>query len=268
VPGWVTYTQCGEEPFKPLGIRTGDRLGWGLTADVLLRARGNNKMKKVKIYLSSSAELKGDRHEVEMLFARMNQHSQSHDVFYELLMWETLPAAVSNMRMQDEYNKIILECDVIILLVHSKIGKYTLEEFETAYRSFLEKGKPLIFTYFKDTSIRTSEVTKSNILSLIDFKNRLGEIGHFYLQYQTTESLKLSLATQMQRYFEVKFVGDFSKKSSTNNINVFVSYNHNDKETAIKVVEKLKENGFSTIIDIESMLPGSDIQSFIEDSIL
>ena len=57
---------------------------------------------------------------------------------------------MSETRLQDEYNREIVTCDILVCLFFTKTGKFTEEEFDTAYRRFKETGKPQIFTYFKN----------------------------------------------------------------------------------------------------------------------
>lgn len=51
-------------------------------------------------------------------------------------------------------------------------------------------------------------------------------------------------------------------------INVFISYNHKDKETAYKINNALKLAGLNVIIDSEMTSAGENITNFIEQSIL
>ena len=78
---------------------------------------------------------------------------------------------MSATRLQDEYNKAIEQCDVFVSLFHTKVGKYTEEEFGKALVTFKANGKPLIYTYFKDTPIIPSKIT-TEIQSLY-FKQKL-----------------------------------------------------------------------------------------------
>ena len=52
--------------------------------------------------------------------------------------------AVSQTRLQDEYNKAIKECDIFLMLFFTKVGKYAEEEFEKALDS-LKKPRSLLF---------------------------------------------------------------------------------------------------------------------------
>jgi hypothetical protein len=90
-------------------------------------------------------------------------------IFLELVLWEDFLDAMSQTRLQDEYNKAIKECDIFIMLFCTKVGMYTAEEFETAFGKFKENNKPIIFTYFKETPILTTDLN-DNVLSLLQFK--------------------------------------------------------------------------------------------------
>ena len=65
---------------------------------------------------------------------------------------------MSKTRLQDEYDRAVRESDIFVMLLHTKVGKYMREEFETAFGQFQESGKPWIYTYFK-----TAPVSLSNI---------------------------------------------------------------------------------------------------------
>jgi len=48
---------------------------------------------------------------------------------------------------------------------------------------------------------------------------------------------------------------------------IFVSYNHKDQRIALKISDKLAEEGFEVIIDADDMKTGQDIEQFILQSI-
>ncbi len=133
-------------------------------------------MKKVKIFLASSYELKEEREKFEIEINRKNKLWADKGTFLHLAIWEDLSTRVSSTRSQDEYNSKIEACDLFVLLAYSKVGMYTKEEFETAFGSFQKTKKPFIFTYFKDIETGIDH-------SLDEFKNKLKELGHFYPSY-------------------------------------------------------------------------------------
>ena len=135
-------------------------------------------MPKEKIFLASSSELKEDRKDFEIFINRKNNEWHDKGVFLELIVWEDFLDTVSKTRLQDDYNKAIKECDIFLMLFFTKVGKYTTEEFETAFGQFKETNKPIIYTYFKDADIKTGSINK-DILTMLNFQEKLKELGTF-----------------------------------------------------------------------------------------
>jgi hypothetical protein len=104
-------------------------------------------MKTKKIFLASSSELREDRREFESVVGRQNNDWVRQGVFLELVIWEDFFDGMSQTRLQDEYNKAVRESDIFVMLFSTKVGKYTEEEFETAFGQFKATNKPFIFTY-------------------------------------------------------------------------------------------------------------------------
>ena len=161
-------------------------------------------MKRHKIFLASSSELKEDRDKFEVFISRKNKDLITQDIFIELVMWEDFIDAMSTSRLQDEYNKAITECDIFILLFFTKVGKYTEEEFEHAFAHFKVNNRPLVYTYFKDAAINTG-MLDDNVLSLLQFKKKLGDLGHFYTEYKNIDELKFHFDQQLGKLGFFKF---------------------------------------------------------------
>ena len=103
-------------------------------------------MNPQKIFLASSSELLKDRQQFELFISRRNKSWGKKGISLELVNWEDFIDAVSKTRLQDEYNKAIRDCVLFVMLIDTKVGKYSEEEFDTAYESFKQTGKPLIYT--------------------------------------------------------------------------------------------------------------------------
>lgn len=157
-----------------------------------------------KIFLASSSELKDDRKEFEIFISRKNKEWHKKGVFLELIIWEDFLDAMSKTRLQDEYNKAIKECDIFIMLFFTKVGKYTEEEFEIAFGQFKNTNKPFIFTYF-NTKENTFIVMKDNE-SLIQFKTKINQLGHFYTTYKNIEELQLKFNSQLEKLVANSFI--------------------------------------------------------------
>jgi hypothetical protein len=156
-------------------------------------------MQTIKIFLASSAELKSDREQFELFLNRKNKQWVNQGVFLELIIWEDFLDAMSQTRLQDEYNKAIRECDLFVMLFFTKVGKYTEEEFETAFKEFKSTNKPFIFTYFKDAEISTGSANKADMMSLWAFQEKLSKLGHFYTVHKNIEGLREHFGNQLDK---------------------------------------------------------------------
>ena len=147
-------------------------------------------MKTIRLFLASSSELKDDREQFEIFINRKNKELHSKGIFLELIVWEDFLDALSQTRLQDEYNKAIIGCDIFVMLFFTKVGKFTEEEFDKAFQQFKNTNKPRIFTYFKDSGITTGSANKKDLTSLWNFQEKLEALGHFYSKYENIEGLK------------------------------------------------------------------------------
>ena len=157
------------------------------------------RLRIIKIFFAYSEELKEDRRAVEIFMSRENKKWKDKGLFFELIIWEDFLNAVSQTSLQDEYNAAIKTCDMCVVLFYTKVGRYTHIEFETAYQYFKEKGKPLIFTFFKQPA--------AGIIiqgSIIAFQEELAKIGHFYTKYTNTEDFLLQLDDQVEKLYDRK----------------------------------------------------------------
>ena len=153
-------------------------------------------MKTIKIFLASSSELADDRKEFEILINRKNKEYVESEVFFKLVLWEDFLDAMSPTRLQDEYNKAVAECDIFVSLFHTKVGKFSEEEFLKAQATFKANGKPLIYTYFKDAAIKMSQITPE-IQTLLNFRQKLRDLGHFPTNYAHIPELKYQFNEQL-----------------------------------------------------------------------
>jgi len=164
-------------------------------------------MKTIKIFLASSSELLEDRRAFEIFLNRRNKTLIKEGIFLELVIWEDFLDVLSKTRLQDEYNKVLKQCDLFVMLFYTKVGKYTEEEFNTAYQEFMANDKPLIFTYFKDAlgDIKPEQ-------SLLAFKDRLSQLGHFFTVYKNIEGLQLHFMEQLEKLETKGIISNEPKK--------------------------------------------------------
>lgn len=172
-------------------------------------------MKTIRIFIASSSELKEDRDQFRLFISQENDRLHKEGLYLELVQWEYFLDAISDSRLQNEYNSAIKSCDIVVCLFFTKVGKYTAEEFDTAYQVFKDKGKPKIWTYFKNAQINTGSIT-NEINTLLAFKKKIGELGHFYTEYTNIDNLINKYRSQLDKflpYFEKETKPDSDEKS-------------------------------------------------------
>ncbi len=163
-------------------------------------------MKKIKIFLASSAELKEERDRFETEIYRKCKAWFDKGIFLHLVTWEDLSTKMSHSRSQDEYNKEIKQADIFILLAYTKVGIFTAEEFEKAFGQFKTTQKPFIYTYFKDAPLNTGSINLDDLTSLENFKNKLRDLGHFYTFYTDFKDLWTQFNKELERLADTEFL--------------------------------------------------------------
>jgi hypothetical protein len=172
-------------------------------------------MLRKKLFLASSSELKDDRAEFEIFINRKNKDWVAKGTFLELVVWEDFLDAISQTRLQDEYNKAIRECDIFVMLFFTKVGPYTEEEFETAFKQFKATAKPFIFTYFKGAPVDLGSANERDLASLLAFKKKLAALGHYVTVYKNIDELKLKFNQQLDKLAATGFIELKWDKSET-----------------------------------------------------
>ncbi|HLP49198.1 MAG TPA: hypothetical protein VK469_24875, partial [Candidatus Kapabacteria bacterium] len=99
---------------------------------------------RVKIFVASGSDLKKEREQTILILNKLNK-SFPH-LHLEPIEWETdiPPGSYDGKIIQDEINPLLEQCDIMLVLFYSKVGKFTLEEFQLA----LQKKKK-VFLYFR-----------------------------------------------------------------------------------------------------------------------
>lgn len=149
-----------------------------------------------RIFLASSFELKDDRAAFRELVMEQNNVWHEQGAFLQVVGCEHFFDAMSRTRLQDEYNAAIRDCDVFVMLFHTKVGQYTREEFEVAHAQFKATGKPLVYAYFK-TAKADKLVDAADQQSLDDFRAHLNQIEQDVRRYENVEGLQLHFLQQL-----------------------------------------------------------------------
>lgn len=197
-------------------------------------------MKKIKIFLASSKELKEDRNLFEIEIYRKCKAWFDKEIFLHLDIWEDMSARMSVTGSQSEYNKYVQSTDLFVFLAYNKVGMYTEEEFEKAFGAFRSDKKPFIFTYFKETDNADE--------SLARFKEKLRGLGHYYSPYKDCNDLWNQFNKELERLEEAKFEKNEHDKVAANsnitgdkNINIQGSHNQTTVQTGDTVNQQAEK---------------------------
>ena len=169
----------------------------------------------INIFLASSSELKEDRNDFRILIGQLNDEWGDRDIYFKLTIWEDFIDSMSAEGLQQEYNKAVEQCDIFLMFFFTKVGKYTSQEFETAFTQFQLNKKPRIYTYFKEAYISTGQINQE-ILSMLEFKDKLNQLNHYFTIYTNIDYLKWHFSRQLEKIYGNKFSGDYDSTILTN----------------------------------------------------
>lgn len=142
----------------------------------------------LKLFLASSNELATERKEIEIAISRKNDALRKQGFTIDLLIWEDGQHIGKSLRSQDNYNLEIAQCHLFAMLFYSKVGKYSLEEFELAKSLFDTEAMPRICIFQKNIGMPISQ-TEADAKSRFGFLNQLDELGHFTYPFDNTDRL-------------------------------------------------------------------------------
>jgi hypothetical protein len=165
-------------------------------------ASGSQALRTIKIFLASSSELKEDRDAFELHFLRRNKDFCRQGFEVDVIRWETFLDAMSETRLQDEYNEAVRDSDFFVSLFKTKTGKYTAEEFDIAHTAFRDSGKPRIYTYIMQVDGPYDMRLRGDLNSRWDFEEKLKNLGHYPTYYTSIEDLKLQFQQQLNTLIE------------------------------------------------------------------
>ncbi len=153
-------------------------------------------MKRLRIFLASSGELKDERKEIEVFINRENKILIDRDLFLDLIIWEDLEHTFHTNRVQNRFNDELLKSDFVICLFHKKVGKFTNEEYELAYENFKKFGKPEILVMFKKASIDPDEIN-DDILAIKKLRESIIANEQISEKFSSNDQLILILKKQL-----------------------------------------------------------------------
>ena len=149
-----------------------------------------------KVFLASSNELADERNDFFQYTIKINKVLAKFGYQIDVEAWEFADPELPEKRSQDEYNKILKNCDECIVLFWRKAGKYSKEELKIAYNERFGGGKiTRLVVYFKDVKdgdMPKDEKGKKEFEKLIKVKNGFAKkhSEKFYASYRGIEGVE------------------------------------------------------------------------------
>ena len=151
---------------------------------------------EISIFLASSKELKPEREGIDLLISSMNRSLHKKGIFLNLVMLEEQGHTFNDTRKQEDFNKKMLNCDVVIVLFYKKIGEFTREEFSTAYENLKQGEKPNFFyVYFKKFDY--TETSPDDLTTILELQKEIEGYGQFIKYFKEIDDLKYDIEKQL-----------------------------------------------------------------------
>ncbi len=152
-------------------------------------------MKKIHVFLASSAELENDKNQIEYLLNRKNAEWHDKGIGFKLFTWYNFMKTLTSERTLEEYKHFVCSSDICIFIVQNKIGHNTNEEFEHAHQAFLtckdQIKRPRIITYFKTVNDEQDEI--------LLFKKKIQDLGYFCDDFETMDEFIMKIDRQLNK---------------------------------------------------------------------
>lgn len=226
-------------------------------------------MRKIKVLIASSPELKKEVKELEKMVNHLNGILSGHDLQIILLSWDNVTGS-KGLNHQNNSENVFQEYEICLVVYGRYLGSFSEKELSQVYERACQKGiNPLkLYVYFK-----TQEDLAEDLRLLRDsFPEQYGHFtGKFYdsnvlkndflLQFQLFQnqylgnSFPIVLKGSKVTLFGIDLLIDFSSlpfvsnmqqlndiKSNLANIDILLSHLPTDNPLyAIKSEEKIKE---------------------------
>lgn len=150
-------------------------------------------MKRIQVFIASSAEVDEDKAQLDHFFAERNKIYAERDILFVQKTWKDFESSLHQHFLQDRYDEYIRRCDIVLFLFHTRLGKYTLQELKVAHEAFKrsKKGRPRIFIFYKETENQPPELANFKAFTEQSY-------GHFCDTYADYPELLQKMEKQLQ----------------------------------------------------------------------
>lgn len=156
----------------------------------------------VSVFIASSLELSKERDDIDLFFRRFNDRLVRSSRYLQILRCEEGVHAVAIEGSQSEFDRQIKGSQIFVCIVDGAVGPMTEREFDVAYEHLRTTGSPAVLVYFREISLRVSSLDQERLASLLRFRKKVSDLGHYVFDFSTIDALKLELRKQFDLWFE------------------------------------------------------------------
>ncbi|MBR5947681.1 MAG: hypothetical protein IKZ82_03390 [Clostridia bacterium] len=147
--------------------------------------------KTIRIFIGSSInDLELERMKLMSFIQGLNNKYHERGIFIEGYICEETPndmRAGGSQKLHDEF--ITDKADIAVFMFYTKAGEFTLKELELSRETFIEKGRPNIYVFFKTADDGSfADPAVQNVAARI-----FDEYGHYYKLFSDIETVQLDL---------------------------------------------------------------------------
>ncbi len=191
-------------------------------------------MKQTQIFFASSGDLSKERKEIIPILNSVNK--LNHNLKTAPIMWETdIPGGSYNRkRIQDEINPLLERSDIVVVALYSKLGRFTLEEFELA--KSLDKK---MFVYFKTgySPKNTEENLQYN--DVLEFREKIEKENQLlFKEFANIDQFRNIVKDDLNLYLSKLKKIDITK-NSIKNLTPVPAYNNDNIIGRAKLLKKI-----------------------------
>jgi len=222
----------------------------------------------IRIFIASPSDLDEERKVIMEVIKELNiTLPQQYGILIEPISWETYSFPGAGKDPQDVINsQLPNDYDILLCMFWSRIGTTTkrsksgtIEEFEIAYKRWLDNNKAVrLMVYFKNSPIAPDKIDSQQFAKLQKFRKSLGDRGIFYSTFINGEDLpqyvRIHLNRQIQEIIEESKI-NYSKVES----------NYISAMPEIGNMEDKEDDGFLDLIEkaVESSGKANEVMKSI-----
>jgi len=156
-----------------------------------------NKLNKVNIFIASQEILNSEREFIEIEIRKKNPFLEAKYISLQPIRWEKRDKGNVGTRKQDEYNNLIRDSEVFILILWNSVGKYSEEEFDCAYSNLQIGNNPKrIYIFNKLKKTNNHEIKEVETFPV--FMKKLAKQEMFVINFSNT----LEISTELNYMFD------------------------------------------------------------------